>query len=416
MNTRKEVYEDIKDLASEIGVKTAYDDLSSDVSNFYPTGTKSLDIVLGGGVPCGKVIELSGWESSGKSAIALTFSKAFTEFWDARGERNCVLWIEAESAFDKARAKYFGCNLDRYMMVEALDVEEAFKTMENAIEASMKKKFKLFIVLDTIAALQTNKERESGEYAGGIAQKPRVVKQCLQKLVPLLGKSDTTLILVNQVYTTLNSYGGAGAESPGGGGIKFFSSIRGAVTVRKKDTGITSSGEEYTKAILTEVFTKKNKITLPQQKCLLYIYGDKGIDSLNTSYEFCLKNKIFQGAAWKTYNTTRMLDGVATPLEIKFQNVKQLVEKSMAESINIHEYLDYEVTKCYTEASPFIKVKYIDELWNFELSHFGQKVSTLTKEEEELATVILNKVINDELEVSNDNIGTDVDLYNRTEY
>lgn len=587
----EEAYSDTKSLASELGIKTAYDDLSSDVTHFYKTGVKCLDIVLGGGVPSGKVVELFGWEScftgdteitllngdsvaikdlvgkdefwvysctpdghivpghghdaritkyvdelyeittntddkircttdhrfmmedgtykraydlkvddklmrfifadwrenkhnytsdprfdvyfgtfsflqndgdpyeyiptenntfekieiesddpeypskclhnrfktwvkdiqlikvdhepvyditvdeynnfalsagcfvhnSGKSALSLVFSKTFTEYWKEKNQKCVVLWIEAESAFDKMRARYFGCDLDRYLIMEAIDVEDAFQKMETTIMSASNKGIKLFIVLDTIAALQTTKERESGQFSGGIAEKPRVIKNCLRKLVPLLGQTDTTLILVNQVYTTLGSYVPS-SESPGGGGIKFFSSIRANITVKKKDVTVLPSGEEVTKAIISEVFTKKNKITLPQQKCLIYLYGDKGIDPYLTAYEYMVKNKLFKGAAWKTYTSRKMTDGQVVNFEIKFQNENQLKDKAEAESINILDYFDYEVTKNFADTSPFIKVKLIQDLWDFEEAHFGQKESTLTEEEKDLAKLIFDRI------------------------
>lgn len=139
--------------SNKLKLKTATEELGSDVADIYPFDIPNLDIILGGGLYSGKIVEIFGWESQGKSTFGLEAAKAFTRYWDNKGDDNyAILWIETESALDKLRATWMGCPIDRFLIAEAETVEEGFDTIEMALEKSLKTGIKLFIVWDEIVS------------------------------------------------------------------------------------------------------------------------------------------------------------------------------------------------------------------------------------------------------------------------
>lgn len=390
---------EIMAFADEVGANTVYDTLNSDIKYYYPSGCKSLDIVFGGGgnhtggVPSGRFIELFGYESTGKSTIALCICKSFIDHWKSKGEKAAVLWIEAESVFDKPRAMYIGCDLKRFLLKEENTLEGAFTTIHEFIDRGVTRGLHTMVVCDTVAALHPEAELTKGEFAGGMMAKPRILKNLLSKIMPKLGKTDTPMIFVNQLYA-----GGAPyqpSQSPGGSGLKFYASIRAEVSVHKKITKMLPSGDEMGVAIETKLFTRKNKVTLPNQICHLYIDGEKGLQPLETAILSCENSKMVTAkGSWKILTVRRPKeDGTLEEIELKYQNNKQLKEKAEAENINLLEYLDYLTTKYYSEVSIFLKANLIDDLWAYEEKLFGRRETTLTDEEKEISRMIYQREV-----------------------
>jgi len=158
-----EVKESIKKLASELGtVKLATDELSSQSDHVYKFDCPPIDIPLGGGIYSGKIYEIFGWESNGKSTFALECTKAFAKYWRSRGFNDYgVLWVESENALDRPRAQYMGCEMDAFLTQEADTVEDCEKIVLSTLEKAQKSKMKLFIVWDTLAAAPTANEKNN---------------------------------------------------------------------------------------------------------------------------------------------------------------------------------------------------------------------------------------------------------------
>lgn len=373
----------VKKLAKTLGFKTVDDDINSIIKDYYRTSCKPLDIILGDGLPGGRLIELFGKPSEGKSTIALEFTKSFTNYWKNKGEEYYILWIESESVFDKMRAKWIGCDISRFLITEAATVEDGLEAIGKTIDAAKAGKFKLFVVWDTIAATITTSQKASGTlFSGGIAEKPRIIFQALRNLVQPMGEVGVTVVLVNQVYSLIG--GNGGYESPGGFGIKFFSSIRLCVRIAER---IMSDDNTTMVAIKSEVETIKNKITTPRQKIKLYIHGEKGFDAFNTLYDYCVDNKIIEvKGSWKYVHfhkfnpTTNAID----TQDVSFQNTLTLRE-AIKKNPDILDFMDFKVVESRSKISPFMKVRLIEELWKYEKIFFGEVQTSLTTEEVELA-------------------------------
>lgn len=366
-------------LAKTLGFKTMKDDINSEIRDTFSTGCKPFDIMLGNkGAPGGRLIELFGKPSEGKSTTALELTKAFTSYCKRKKKEYYVLWIESESVFDRMRAHYVGCDLKRFLITEVSTVEEGFDSIDKTIDAAKAGGFMLFVVWDTIAATVTKAQKTSNTlFSGGIAEKPRLIYQALRGLIPKMGEVGVTVVLVNQLYSLIG--GNGGHESPGGYGIKFFSSIRCTVKVVERvfaDDGATLV------AIMSELETIKNKVTVPRQKIRLYLNCEKGFDSFHTLYNFCVENKLIDiKGSWK-YVHLPNIDG--TVEDITFQSAQQLREKMKSNPI-ILDYLEYQVVKTKAASSPFMKVLLIEELWDFETTFHGSPQTSLSPDEVELA-------------------------------
>lgn len=391
-------------------VKLFSDNLISDANFLYSFDCVPLDLLFGGGIASGKIIEIFGPNSHGKSTLALEITKAFAAHWKAKKVNNFgILWAEAESALDKTRALYMGCPVDNFLVCEA-DTLESFKTTVLAtLEKSIQNKMPLIIVLDTIAALQTENEahppidKKTGKpnlYAGGMQEKPRVIWAMLRDLTPKLAKSNSTLILVNQIY------GGSqyeSPESPGGGGIKFYSSVRVGVNREKYITVTNKDGTEKTIGILSNLRTIKNKLTLPNQLVTVTIMGETGFDKLATTVNFLTAGKYIVNGSWKTlsfpvkngYVDKSKKDEKSQPVtvppemeELKFQNINDLRAIIEMKHPQIKDWLDYLCYKHATTFSPLLKVKIIDKAWKYEEQFYGKRLTELTDKEREAAAVL----------------------------
>jgi len=376
-------------------VKLVTDELGSDVMDIIPFGISPLDIVLGGGLLAGKVYEVFGWESTGKSTFGLESAKAFSNYWKSKGDDNyAVLWIETESALDKLRAGWMGCDLSRFLISEAETVEEGFIILESTLKKCMERDIHLLAVWDTIAAAPTENERkddeEGSQWSGGLGEKARMIRFFLKRLVTPLGQSKSTAIFINQLYKIIKATPwGPKEDSPGGGGLKFHASVRANMTKKEDLNKIMPSGETITEGIVAELYTAKNKLTLPHQKCSLVIWGERGFDRLETIVRFLKRNKLIsQSASWMSLEFNNK--------KVNFQNTIKLKE-AIAEDPTLDNYLDFLVYQNFSTVSPLIKIKIIKTLWEFEKKFLGGKKTILTDKEQEIAE-LLYKDLNTEEE------------------
>lgn len=374
-----------------IGGNVATDNLSSDVAHWYPFDCAPLDIVFGGGIPSGKTIEFFGWESSGKSTLAQEALKAFQRYWSQRGEDCLCLWIESESAFDKVRADYMDLDLTNVGIKEADSVEAGFAAIDSFLDYVSTHKIPGFVCWDTIAAVLTENEK-ADSWAGGIGEKARMIRKLMKKVSLLLGATNSTLLFCNQMYSTFPTYGMKQKpedESPGGGGIKFHSSIR--CHMRRMGPPIEQilpNGQKITKGIEVELKTKKNKLALPHQKCFLTINGESGLDTLETLVKFLTFNKFIEiKGSWKYIEFNDDL--------IRFQNTEGLREIINVKNPILKVYMDYLCYKHYSSISALAKVRSLERLWEFERK-LGIETTTITDREYTMASLINRKFLEEQ--------------------
>jgi len=347
-------------------------ELASSSNIIYETKIYPIDALLSGGIHSGKIYELFGEESSGKSTLALHFAKAYLDYWK---DDAVVLWIESESAFDVQRALAFGIDLNRVLIQEVDTVEDGFKLIENILKKAQEKNKKVFIVWDTIAACSTEKEKKEGTFGGGISEKARLVRSLLRRITLPLGKSDSVMLFVNQVYDKVGSYVQE-VESPGGRGIKFHASVR--ILIEKKAKIVKNvNGVETPIGIKSKLTLVKNKLGLPGLSTMITIYGEKGIDKWSTLAEFLKQTPYIKKSG--SWFSLELPDGKI----IKFQNEKQLKSK-VEENQELEEFLKYLVYKHFAEISMFMKIKFYDYLIEIENKWYGKPVTVLNEEEQKL--------------------------------
>lgn len=226
-----------------------------------PTGSLSLDVETGGGIPIGKISTFAGDYMDGKTALALKVVANFQKLWPQKE----VLWLDVEGVWDEAWAKCLGVDTKRIDLAYAEYSEQAFDIMSIAISNNVG-----LIVLDSIAALSPKSEAEADMETNFVGLQARLNKRWLRKAQgALLDKTievPPTVILINQLYANIGGYGPAQTEA-GGGGLEYYPSLKirlKAGDLYPKSKSVNDEGVEP-KAQSIRFFTEKNK-TAPRHR------------------------------------------------------------------------------------------------------------------------------------------------------
>lgn len=396
----------IKDFTSDPRMNAVTDVLGSDASHVYPFDCAPVDIPFGGGIYSGKIYEVWGWESQGKSSLALEMTKAFSNYWDKLGDsKYAILYLETESAFDKVRAKYMGCKVENFIISEVETLEDGESVIMATLEKASKFGIKFLIIWDTIAAAPTRNELAGATdpkkaYAGGMIEKPRVVRKILRNITTMIGKTDATLVLVNQAMGGGDD--ASGIPSSPSPAIKFHASVRTYVQGTTQVKEIMKDGTEKTVGIYSSLLHYKNKLILPKQRSSVTLRGETGYDKLDTTLRYLSEKKLItMSGSWKSIDYP---NGYAEKdeqgkliakelISVKYQsNIK--VKEAIDAQPCLKEWMDYLVYKHFTEFSPLVKVKIITKVWDYEVKFLGEKVTTLTDEE-----IVLARMLHKELNV-----------------
>jgi len=282
-----------------------------------PTGSLSLDIALGGaGIPRGRVIEVFGPESSGKTTLTLHVIAS------AQKLGGVAAFIDAEHALDPAWAKRIGVKLDELLVSQPDTGEQALEICEllvrsNAVDV---------IVIDSVAALIPRAEIEGEMGDSHMGLQARLMSQALRKLTGAISKSKTTVIFINQIREKIGVMFGNPETTTGGRALKFYSSIR--IDVRRTSTikdGEVSIGSR------TRARVVKNKIAPPFRDAEFDIMFDRGISYEGDLLDLAvLGNVVEKSGAWFNYKTTRLGQGRENSKQFLFDN-KDLAAEIRAE-------------------------------------------------------------------------------------
>ena len=264
----------IKDVNSDLeytGLVTADEDEYSSVPYWIPTGVLPLDMVLGGGIPVGKITEVFGAASTGKT----TFLEHVFKQNQLLGGLSVL--IDSDSSYIQSRAGRVGMDNKDLVVVRASYLEaaeEIIRTILRKLETDEYKDPHTLIVWDTITAAPTKKEYEEGKNAGGIAESPRVISGMLRVLTDPILKNHVALVLLSQIRATISRIP-LPAQPPGGNGIQHHASIR----LRTAKTGYYEDSSKKRLGIFSNFTTEKNKLVGRYRTANVVITDAGGIDA-----------------------------------------------------------------------------------------------------------------------------------------
>ncbi len=280
------------------------------------TGSLGLDIALGvGGVPRGRIVEIYGPESSGKTTLALHI---ISEAQKAGGQ---AAFIDAEHALDVTYARKLGVRTDDLLISQPDTGEQALEITETLVRSGAID----VIVVDSVAALTPRAEIEGEMGDAHMGLQARLMSQALRKLTGAISKSSTTLIFINQIRMKIGVMFGNPETTTGGNALKFYASVR--LDIRK--ISAIKEGEEVTGGRV-KVKVVKNKIAPPFRAAEFDIMFNEGVSKIGEIIDMGVeKNIIEKSGAWFSYNGTRIGQGR--------ENVKQFLRDhpEMASEIEI---------------------------------------------------------------------------------
>lgn len=260
------------------------------------TGCISLDLALGGkGIPRGRIVEVFGPESSGKTTIALTVAA------NAQKSGGVAAFIDAEHALDPSWARRIGVNIDELLVSQPDSGEQALEICELLVRSSAVD----LIVVDSVAALipRSEIEGEMGEAVVGL--QARLMSQAMRKLTGVIARSSCTVIFINQIREKIGVVYGSPETTPGGRALKFYASVR--LDIRR--TGAVKEGE-VTVGSRTRARVVKNKVAPPFRDAEFDIMFDEGVstsgDLLDLASECGVVDK---SGAWYSYGQVRLGQG-----------------------------------------------------------------------------------------------------------
>lgn len=261
-----------------------------------PTGCLSLDLAIGvGGLPRGRIIEIYGPESSGKTTVAL---HCIAETQKSGG---IAAFIDAEHALDPVYAKNLGVNLDELYVSQPDDGEQALDITQQLVNS----KAVDIIVIDSVAALTPRAEIEGDMGDSHVGLQARLMSQALRKLTAIAAKSKTCIIFINQLREKVGVMFGNPEVTAGGKALKFYASVR--IDVRKSDALKDTNGlyGNHTKAKIV-----KNKVAPPFKTAEFDIIFGKGISRGSCLVELGLEYELLEkSGAWFSYNGEKIAQG-----------------------------------------------------------------------------------------------------------
>ncbi|MDO4850292.1 MAG: recombinase RecA [Actinomycetota bacterium] len=293
---------------------------------YIPTGSLALDAALGiGGVPRGRIIEIYGPESSGKTTLALQIVA------EAQALDGIAAFIDAEHALDPVYAAKIGVDIDELLISQPDTGEQALEICDMLIRSNAID----IVVVDSVAALvpKAELEGEMGDVSVGL--QARLMSQALRKLAGSLAKSNTTCIFINQLREKIGVMFGNPETTTGGRALKFFSSVR--MDIRRIDS-IKRDGEQVGNRVRVKVV--KNKVAPPFRQAEFDLMFGEGISREGSLIDIGVDEGIIRkSGAWYTYDTERLGQGREAAKETLRQNpdLRDEIEEKVRAALSIGE-------------------------------------------------------------------------------
>lgn len=294
-----------------------------------PTGSLGLDIALGiGGLPKGRVVEIYGPESSGKTTLAI---HAIAE---AQKKGGIAAFIDAEHAFDRNYAAHLGVDIDNLLISQPDNGEQALEITENLIRSGAID----IIVIDSVAALTPRSEIEGEMGDSKMGLHARLMSQALRKLTGTIGRTGCTCIFINQLREKIGVMFGNPETTTGGNALKFYASVR--LDIRKSGAAIKDK-EGNIVGNPVKVKVVKNKLAAPFKIAMFDIVFGQGISKtgeiLDIAVELDLINK---SGSWYSYAETKIAQGRVSAVKFLQDNpeVAEELEQIIKEKYLPHLY------------------------------------------------------------------------------
>lgn len=263
------------------------------------SGSISIDLALGGGIPKGRIVEIYGPESSGKTTLCL---HAVAEFQKAGGT---VAFIDAEHALDPKYAGKVGVDIDNLLLSQPDSGEQALEITEALVRSGGID----LIVVDSVAALTPRAEIDGAMGDAQMGLQARLMSQALRKLTAVASKMGTTIIFVNQIRMKIGVMFGNPETTTGGNALKFYSSVR--IEVRKGEKIEAGTGDEKeANGNVARIKIVKNKVAPPFKTAQVDIMFNEGISKMGDLVDTATKMDIIQKAgAFYSYTGTKLGQG-----------------------------------------------------------------------------------------------------------
>lgn len=260
-----------------------------------PTGSLSLDIALGGGIPKGRVIEIYGPESSGKTTVCL---HAVAEVQKAGGT---AAFVDAEHALDPAYAKRLGVDIDKLLISQPDSGEQALEVVETLVRSNAVD----IIVIDSVAALVPQAEIEGDMGDAHMGLQARLMSQALRKLTSVISRTKCTVVFVNQLRMKIGIMFGNPETTTGGNALKFYASIR--MDIRRL-AQIKSGDEVIGNHVRVKVV--KNKVAPPFREAEFDIMYNQGISTEGDVLDLAANHEVVvKSGAWYEYQGQKIAQG-----------------------------------------------------------------------------------------------------------
>jgi len=296
------------------------DDVKLDIDSI-PTGSLALDIALGiGGIPKGRIIEIYGPESSGKTTLALHMLA------EAQKMGGTGAFVDAEHALDPGYAKNLGVDIENLIISQPDTGEQALEITEALVRSNAVD----LIIIDSVAALVPKAEIDGEMGAAQIGLQARLMSQALRKLTGAINKSKCTVVFINQLREKVGIMFGNPETTTGGRALKFYSSVR--LDIRR--TEIIKKGDEMI-GNRVRVKVVKNKIAPPFKQAEFDIMYGKGISSVGNILDVATEAEIVKKAgAWYSYGEERLGQGRENAKEFLEGNPELL--KEIEHKVRLH--------------------------------------------------------------------------------